>query len=97
MARRAARVKRAVRAGLAALAGGLALRTAFAAIEQFERARGDEGEKGRRYGCRGSGSEQKEGEPQPEENDLVNDSVHEAIIRCMPALHGARPATSSGS
>ena len=61
--------------------GGLALRTAFAAIEQFERARGDEGEKGRRYGCRGSGSEQKEGEPQPEENDLVNDSVHGAIMR----------------
>lgn len=69
---------------------GPALRTAFAAIEQFERARGDEGEKRRRYGCGGSGSEQKEGKPQPEENDLVNNSVHGAIIRRTFAKQGAR-------
>lgn len=90
MTGRATRMKRAARTGLAALAGALALRTAFAAIEQFERARGDEGEKRRRYGCGGSGSEQKEGKPQPEENDLVNNSVHGAIIRRTFAKQGAR-------
>ena len=80
MAGRATRMKRAARTGLAA----------FAAIEQFERARGDEGEKRRRYGCGGSGSEQKEGKPQPEENDLVDDSIHGAIIRRTFAKQGAR-------
>lgn len=90
MTGRATRMKRAARTWLAALARGLALRTAFAAIEQFERARGYEGEKRRRYGCGGSGSEQKEGKPQPEENDLVNNSVHGAIIRRTFAKQGAR-------
>ena len=86
MAGRATRMKRAARTGLAALAGAWRC----AAIEQFERARGDEGEKRRRYGCGGSGSEQKEGEPQPEENDLVDDSIHGAIIRRTFAKQGAR-------
>ena len=72
-------------------------RAAFAAIEELEDARGDEGEKGRRYGCGGSGSEKKEGEPQPEENDLVSNSVHGAIIRRTFAKQGARPAASSSS
>ena len=84
MAGRATRMKRAARTGLATL------RTAFAAIEQFEDARGDEGEKRRRYGCGGSGSEQEEGKPQPEENDLVDDSIHGAIIRRTFAKQGAR-------
>ena len=83
MAGRATRMKRAARTGLAALAG--AWRCA-----PLERARGDEGEKRRRYGCGGSGSEQKEGKPQPEENDLVDDSIHGAIIRRTFAKQGAR-------
>ena len=89
MAGRATRMKRGAD-GACGAGRGLALRTAFAAIEQLERARGDEGEKRRRYGCGGSGSEQKEGKPQPEENDLVDDSIHGAIIRRTFAKQGAR-------